>query len=133
MKTLALALAALSLAAAPVLAADPVQGLWKTRPDDNGNVGYIRIAPCGAKLCGVLVKSFQPDGKPLKSDNIGKKIVWDMVPEGQGQYDKGKVWSPDRDKTYDSRMTLKSDGLHVKGCILGGWICRDGGVWTRVK
>ena len=36
MKTFAFA-AALILAAGTAFAADPVEGLWKTKPDDNGN------------------------------------------------------------------------------------------------
>jgi len=121
---------ALLLAAAPALA-DPVEGLWRTARDDNGNSGQIAIAPCGEKFCGTLVKAFGPDGAERASDNIGKYIVWDMVPQGGGAYGDGKVWSPDRDKTYASKMVLSGDTLAVKGCVL--FICRDGGKWTRVK
>ncbi len=125
--------AAVTLLAAGAAQADPADGLWKTKPDDNGHFGYIQMAPCGEKLCGTLVKSFDKDGKPMKSDNIGKQIVWDMVPEGDGRYDKGKVWAPDRDQTYSAHMVLAGDSLTVAGCILGGLICRNGGAWTRVK
>jgi len=118
------------LLAAPALA-DPVEGLWKTAKDDNGNYGYIKVAPCGNRICGVLVKSFNPDGSVFDSPNIGKKIVWDMVPRGDGNYGGGKIWSPDRDKTYKSKMRLKGNALSVEGCIL--FICRDGGTWTRIN
>ena len=117
------------LMAGPVLA-DPVEGIWKTKPDDNGHFGHVQIAPCAEKFCGVLMKAFDGDGAVVQSDNIGKQIIWDMVAEGGGYYDSGKVWSPDRDKTYKSNMTLTGDSLAVKGCVLG--ICRDGGTWTRV-
>jgi len=129
MKNLAM-IAALMLLAVPVLA-DPVEGVWKTRPDDNGNFGHVQVAPCGAKICGVLVKAFDNSGAPVDSPNVGKRIIWDMVAEGDGYYAGGKIWSPDRDKTYNSNMTLKGDSLGVKGCVLG--ICRDGGTWTRVN
>jgi len=123
-----------ALLATPAFAADPLVGTWQTKKDDNGNYGYIQIAPCGAKLCGTLIKSFDSKGAPMKSDNIGKKIVWDMVPTGGGHYGNGKVWSPDRDKTYDSKLALHDGNkLDVSGCILGGFICRNGGTWTRVK
>ncbi len=118
------------LAATPALA-DPVEGLWKTRPLDDGNYGYIEIAPCGDRICGILVKAFDSSGAERPSDNIGKKIVWDMVARGDGYYDSGKIWAPDRDKTYNSNMTMQGDSLAVKGCWLG--ICRDGGTWTRVN
>lgn len=111
--------------------ADPVEGMWRTEPDDNGNTGNIQIAPCGDRICGVLVQAFDGGGAIMASDNIGKQIIWDMIPEGEGYYDGGKVWSPDRNKTYKSNMTLTGDSLTVKGCVLG--ICRNGGTWARVK
>ena len=125
-----------SLAAAAILVAgsafaDPVEGLWKTKPDDNGNFGHIQIKPCGPAFCGTLVKSFDSAGKDMKSPNVGKRIIWDMMAKGDGAYADGKVWSPDRDKTYNSKMQLSGNGLAIKGCVLG--ICRDGGTWTRVK
>ncbi|WP_128513787.1 DUF2147 domain-containing protein [Tabrizicola thermarum] len=111
--------------------ADPVVGVWQTRKDDNGNFGHVEIKPCGKAFCGVLIKAFDKDGKPRPSDNIGRKIVWDMVPYPDGLYDDGKIYSPDRDKTYNGDMQLSGDSLKVRGCVLG--ICRDGGTWTRVK
>ena len=121
---------ALVLAAGMVLA-DPVEGLWQTRKDDNGNFGHIEVKPCGPKFCGTLIESFDAEGAPLDSPNNGRQIVWDMVAYPDGLYDDGKVYSPDRDKTYNADMTLSGDKLAVRGCVLG--ICRDGGTWTRVK
>ena len=127
--TLAAALMAL---AAPAFAADPVEGVWRTRPDDNGNFGHVRIAPCGAKLCGTLVRAFNGQSQEIESPNIGRQIVWDMVAEGEGRYGNGKVWAPDRDKTYRSKMELSGDTLAVSGCVLGGMVCRDS-AWTRER
>lgn len=111
--------------------ADPVEGVWQTRKDDNGNFGHVEIAPCGPAFCGVLVRAFDGAGKQIESPNVGKRIVWDMVPYTDGLYDGGKIYSPDRDKTYNGDMTLAGDRLSVRGCVLG--ICRDGGTWQRVK
>ena len=111
--------------------ANAVFGTWKTIPDDNGNFGHIKVAQCGSKICGTLVKSFDSDGKQVSSEHFGKKIIWDMKTAGNGSYAGGKVWSPDRDKTYNSKMTLSGNSLKIKGCIFG--ICRDGGTWTRVQ
>ncbi|MES2433636.1 MAG: DUF2147 domain-containing protein [Pseudomonadota bacterium] len=122
--------AALSFGASATLA-DPVEGVWKTKPDDNGDFGYVQIKPCGAMFCGTLIKAFDSSGKVRPSVNIGKKIVWDMVAYPDGLYDDGQIWSPDRDKTYNSDMTLAGDKLSVRGCVIG--ICRDGGTWSRVK
>jgi uncharacterized protein (DUF2147 family) len=110
--------------------AEPLLGTWRTAPDDNGNTGLIEVAPCGQQLCGTLVKSFDGSGKEMASPNTGKMIISETVNAGGGSY-KGKVWSPDRDKTYNSRLELAGDTLKVSGCVLG--ICRDGGSWTRVK
>lgn len=111
--------------------ADPVEGVWQTKKDDNGNFGHVEIKPCGAAFCGVLVKAFDGAGKEIDSPNIGRKIVWDMVAYADGLYDDGKIYSPDRDKEYNGDMTLAGNNLSVRGCVLG--ICRDGGTWKRVK
>ncbi|HQU69877.1 MAG TPA: DUF2147 domain-containing protein [Albidovulum sp.] len=124
--------AAAVLFSATAAYADPVEGLWKTKPDDNGKFGHVQIVPCGAKICGTLVKAFDETGKEVSSPNVGKKIVWDMVPEGDGAYGSGKVWAPDRDKTYNSKMALSGNTLSVSGCVLGGMICRASD-WSRVK
>ena len=129
MKTLALSFA--MLLAAGSAFADPVEGMWKTKPDDNGNFGHIDVKPCGPAFCGTLVTAFDGSGAEIDSPNVGKRIIWDMVAYGEGVYDDGQIWSPDRDKTYNSEMKLTGNTLAVKGCVLG--ICRDGGTWTRVK
>ncbi|MFN3994253.1 MAG: DUF2147 domain-containing protein [Tabrizicola flagellatus] len=129
MKVFALA-AALAIFGGAALA-DPVEGVWQTRKDDNGKYGHVQIKPCGKAFCGTLIKAFDSDGKEIDSPNIGKRIVWDMVAYPDGLYDDGKIWSPDRDKTYNGDMTLKGNSLSVRGCVLG--ICRDGGTWKRVK
>ena len=54
-----------------------------------------------------------------------------MEAQGSGAYSGGKVYSPDRDKTYNSKMQLSGNKLAVSGCVLG--ICRDGGTWTRLN
>lgn len=129
-RTFALAVAGLMMMAGAAVA-DPLEGIWKTKPDDNGNFGHVQIKACGAAFCGTLIKSFDPAGKEMKSENTGKRVVWDMKPYAGGLYDDGKVWSPDRNKTYDADLTLAGDSLAVRGCVIG--ICRNGGTWMRVK
>ncbi|MDZ7906609.1 MAG: DUF2147 domain-containing protein [Cypionkella sp.] len=78
----------------------------------------------------MLVKGVNTAGEVATSGgNIGKRIVWDVAPRGDGLYDGGKIWSPDRDKTYSAKLQLSGNALAVSGCVLG--ICRDGGTWTR--
>ncbi|MBP0481163.1 DUF2147 domain-containing protein [Sagittula sp. M10.9X] len=114
--------------AAGLAAADPLEGTWQTAQDDNGHFGLIEVKPCGPALCGKLVRSFDSSGKQIKSANTGRTIISETVPSGNGQY-KGKVYSPDRDKTYNSKLELSGDKLKVSGCVLG--ICRNGGTWVR--
>jgi uncharacterized protein (DUF2147 family) len=122
--------AALVIMGAGGAMAEPLLGTWRTAPDDNGNTGLIEVAPCGPQLCGTLVKSFDGSGKEMGGPNIGRQIISETVASGAGSY-KGKVWAPDRDKTYNSRLELSGDTLKVSGCVMG--ICREGGSWTRVK
>ena len=111
--------------------ADPLYGLWKTIPDGSGNFGHIKIQDCDGTICGLLIKSFDADGKSVKSDSIDKRIIWNITPEGGGKYGGGKIWALDRDKTYAAKLQLEGDKLKVSGCVFV--ICRDGGTWIRVK
>ena len=124
------ALAAVLIIGATGAFADPVHGTWQTSPDDNGNFGHIEMSACGAASCGVLVRAYDGAGKQVQSDRVGQRIVWDMVAKGGGAYGNGKVYAPDRDKTYNSKMTLSGEFLKVEGCVLG--ICR-GNTWKRVN
>lgn len=130
MTRFAAAIAALVLGAGAA-AADPIEGTWQTTRDDNGNFGHIEVGPCpgnAAQYCGTLVRSFDSSGNAISSENIGRMIISQAEPQGGGEY-RGKIYAPDRDRTYNSRMTLNGNSLSVSGCVLG--ICRDGGTWTR--
>jgi uncharacterized protein (DUF2147 family) len=127
MKKLAFTIAAV-IGLASAAYADDLEGRWSTPADDNGNRGLVEVAPCGAALCGTLIASFDPSGAQFASPNVGRQIIFDTVAQGEGAYT-GQVWSPDRDKTYNSRLQLAGDTLAVSGCVFG--ICRDGGTWTR--
>ena len=126
--------AAFATLATGAFAADPVDGIWKTQAGDTGGYLHVSMGSCGSAICGTIDTAFDKDGnEQLNYENLGKQIIWDMVPEGDGSYDNGKVWAPDRDKTYNSKMTLDSQNkLTVKGCVAGGLVCR-GQVWTRVQ
>ena len=120
------ALAAVALAA-PALA-DPVEGIWKTEVDD-GAYAHVTIVPCGQLLCGSISRTFNAGGE-FKSPNIGKQLVWDMAPGGDGAYGGGKIWQPSTGKIYRSKMALSGDVLKVSGCV--GPICKKQ-TWSRVK
>ena len=128
MKRITLALAGL-LVSAGIVAADPVEGVWKTEVDD-GAFAHIQMAPCGAAYCGVIAKTFNASGE-YQSENLGKKLVIDMVPNGDGSY-AGSVWRPSNNKIYIGKMTLNGNKLKLKGCVAGGLIC-SGQNWVRVQ
>lgn len=126
--TIATALAALSLSTG--LAHADISGVFQTAPNDDGNVGHVEFYDCGALTCGKLIRSYNGNGQPIESANIGKNIVWDMAADGSGKWSKGRIWDPGADKTYRSKMELSGDKLKVSGCI--GPICRAN-TWVRVK
>ncbi|MBZ8118955.1 DUF2147 domain-containing protein [Roseovarius sp. LXJ103] len=130
MNRILMSAAAVVLSATAALAADPLEGTWRTAPDDNGHTGLINVAPCGAALCGTLMKAFDGTGAEVASENIGRQIISETMAKGDGAY-KGKVYAPDRDKTYNSKLQLSGNTLAVSGCVLG--ICRNGGTWTKVE
>lgn len=128
----ALVLAAALAGATPAPAAgpDPVLGTWATEPGDSGRTAHVEIVPCGATICGTLARAFDSAGRPLATDTLGRRMIWDMVPAGDGRYEGGRIWAPDRDKTYRARMRLSGDLLTVSGCV--GPLCRSQ-TWRRVR
>ena len=116
--------------ASQAFAADPVLGLYKTQPGDSGNYAHVEIYECEGEICGVIRKAFDGAGTELDSDTVGKRMIWGMKPQGEGEYAKGKIWAPDRDKTYKSKMELAGSKLTVSGCV--AFICRSQ-VWTKMK
>lgn len=128
MRKLALLAIACVFAAGAALA-DPVEGVWRTEVDD-GAYAEITVAACGPFICGTITAAYNEDGSTRESPNVGKQIVWDMVPGGDGSYGSGKIWRPSNGKTYRSKMAVTGDTLKVSGCI--GPIC-SGQTWTRVK
>ncbi|MFN6978577.1 MAG: DUF2147 domain-containing protein [Gemmobacter sp.] len=120
--------AALITIAAPA-AADPVLGVWQTQPDD-GAYAHVTMAPCGGAICGKITKTFNASGE-YRSPNIGKTLVIDMKPEGNGRY-AGQVWRPSNDKVYRGKIELAGNTLKLAGCVAGGLICSSQ-TWARVK
>jgi len=106
-------------------------GVWKTQPKDDGRYLHVEIAPCaeGAPtLCGTTIGAFAG----ASQNSVGKRIFWDMAPDGEGAWRGGEIWAPDDDKTYSGKLRMHGDGLEISGCVLGGLICR-GQDWTRVN
>ena len=109
--------------------ADPALGLWKTEVDD-GAYAHVQISPCGANVCGTIVKSFNETGE-YASPNMGKQIVREMSHTGGGAYE-GEVWRPSNDKIYIGKMQVNGTKLTLKGCVAGGLFCASQ-QWSKVN
>jgi uncharacterized protein (DUF2147 family) len=112
--------------------ADPVEGVWRTQANDEGNFADVRIAPCGGALCGRMVTSYDASGRPIVGPHEGALIVEGMSPSGGGAYGGGTITDPQAGRTYGARMSLAGDALRVSGCLAGGLLCRSQ-TWQRVR
>lgn len=120
--------ALLFLLPAPLTRAEPLLGLWLTRPDMKGQVAHVRAAPCGVAICGTILRAYDRRGRPVVTPNVGKRIFWNMRPVAPGLYH-GRGWLPLRDVEFDSEIQVDGTRLTVRGCI--GPVCQSQ-VWTRL-
>ncbi len=137
MKTIFAILATIALAA-PVFAAQPVTGQWLTQDKD----AIVEIAPCGASLCGKVVKFLKtpPQGidqrdtrnpdKSLRSRKLlGLPVLTGFKQDGDEW--RGSIYDPKKGKTYRSLLQRQTNGkLQVKGCI--GPFCQSQ-IWTKAN
>lgn len=128
--------AAILALAAPLSAAEPIDGLWTTAE----KTGQVRIADCGGTRCGRLAKFLvvPPQGADQRDTNnpdkalrtrrlLGLPILTGFRPDGAVW--RGTIYDPKSGKSY--RAILKRAGrdrLEVKGCI--GPFCQTQ-VWRR--
>ena len=122
--------------------ADPV-GTWLTE----GGKSHIKIAKCGAALCGTIVWLKEPNdpdtGKPKTDKNntdsgkrnrplMGVQIVLGMKPNGTDKW-AGQVYNAEDGKTYTGNITYSGgNSLTLQGCALGGLVCK-GQTWTKAN
>lgn len=120
-------LLALALVIPSFATSGTLSGVYQTEPGDSGGVLHVEMAPCAddaALTCGTILRAYDKDGvQDSAYEHLGKPIVWAMPDKGNNKWGKGKIWAPDRDKTYDSHMALEGNILKVKGCI--AFICRN--------
>ncbi len=133
-RTIVIAATAAVILSASAAAAD-ITGTWLS---ESGQT-KVRIAPCGAKMCGIVVwakgnpKDSQNPKASLRSRPVkGIRMIWNITSSGGGQYT-GKLYNYKDGKTYDGKVSEQgADKLKLSGCVLGGIICR-GQVWTRAN
>ena len=100
------------LAAVAAMAAEPIEGNWKTASGETA-----AIAECGGGFC-ITVKTGRYAGKA-----IGRL-------EGSGGSYDGTITDPAEDKTYSGSGTVSGGTLRLKGCVLKV-LCKSQ-TWTRL-
>lgn len=128
MRTLIMAAMCAALAGSAA-AQDAALGVWQTEVDD-GAFAHVTMSPCGAAVCGVISRTFDDTGE-YQSENLGKTLVIDMMPTGDGGYE-GSVWRPSNDKIYIGKMDVAGDTLRLRGCVAGGLLCSSQ-TWQRIN
>jgi uncharacterized protein (DUF2147 family) len=116
------------IAAGPADARSPIEGRWA-----KGKL-QIDIKPCGAAMCGTVVKaSAKQQAKAERgsgTDLIGATLIRDIRPTGPKTYH-AKVFLADRNMNASGKiLQISSDRLKVSGCVLA-FICKSSS-WTRV-
>ena len=117
--------AAMTLAAAPAFAADPVEGEWLTQ----ASTAKVKISPCAARpdrMCGLVSwmkapsnDTKNPDAALRSRPILGMALIRDFKQAASGRWTGGKIYDPESGKTYDSKISVKANGtLKVEGCIL---------------
>lgn len=119
-------------------AATPVLGKWMTAERDS----IVEIAPCGATLCGRVLRILKPRADnpqsldrnnpdpALRNRSIqGINILSGFVDNGSSW--KGQIYDPKSGKTYKSYLTRNPDGtLKVQGCV--AFLCQTF-QWTAAR
>ena len=130
-------LLALAIFPAKAIAApQPITGRWST---DDGKA-IVEIMPCGAKVCGRVVRLLiqEPPGgqrdernpdKAKRSRKVeGMQIYWDLAADGAVW--KGRGYSPEDGRYYKANLRANGNKLTLKGCV--SVFCKTI-TWTRMK
>lgn len=137
MSRVALAFTALAVAA-PLSAAEPIDGAWITQEKS----GVITVGDCGATKCGRLSKFLEtpPQGADQRDVNnpnaklrsrklLGMPILTGFKADGD-QW-RGTIYDPKSGKSYRSIVRRRNaTTLEVKGCI--GPFCQTQ-LWKRAN
>lgn len=111
------------------ISADPALGTWQTQADKKGQIAHVEVTRCDGALCGDIVRAYDAQGNRITTENIGKRVFWNVKPT-IGQEYKGRAWVPAHDREYAAKMELQGERLKVSGCL--GPVCQSQ-VWARVE
>jgi uncharacterized protein (DUF2147 family) len=109
-------------------------GTWQ-RADGTSRV---RVAPCGASLCGTITwtdaprtDQHNPDPALRSRSTVGVRVFFDMRPNGENRWS-GQAYNPEDCRTYAGNMSVSGSTLTTQGCVMGGIICRST-TWSRMN
>lgn len=101
----------------------------------------VRIAPCGERLCGTVVRVLAKGARvPLADVNnpdrslrshplVGLQVLTGFVRDGSS-WTGGRAYDPKTGRSYKARLAPAGDGsLTVTGCIL--FLCKSQS-WARL-
>jgi len=111
----------------PLAAFADITGNWMSEKNDEGKQISVEIYICGEQICGKITDVHNSDNTSI----IGTEIIEGMNKKSDTRYSGGRIYAPDTEKWYKSKIKVKDqDTLKVSGCVAGGIICR-GQIWTR--
>ncbi|WP_333605847.1 DUF2147 domain-containing protein [Novosphingobium sp.] len=112
-----------------------VYGRWLT--DDRS--GVIQIEPCGATICGTLVRVLDPTAPTHDINNPDPKLrirplvgmtILSGLKRADGRWRGGQAYDPKAGRIYRAAIAVgPSARLNVTGCIL--FLCQTRH-WTRI-
>jgi uncharacterized protein (DUF2147 family) len=109
-----------------------LEGHWR---NPKGSV-VVRVTPCGNAYCGTVVEASDKAKATARKGGtpnlVGTRILSGMKATGDGTF-KGLAFDPKRNIRAPATIRLLGGStLVVKGCVLGGIICKEQR-WTRVS
>lgn len=121
---------------------DKILGIWLS---ENKN-GKIQIYKAGNKYFGKLIwgrTMYEADGVTSKKDtknsdesmrnrNLKDMVILTNMEYDDGEWTDGKVYDPEKGKTYSCTMKLNGNQLNLRGYVGVSLLGRTS-VWTRVQ
>ncbi len=123
-------LALIMFAQAGALPASDIRGEWI----NDRRTAVVSIADCSFGLCGTIVWSAPVARRDAARGGTpelnGKTVMMGLVPTAAQRW-RGKLFLPDQNRIVSARIELNlEDQLRVRGCELGGLVCRTQ-TWSR--
>ena len=129
----ALGLWALGLLAAAGATGAEIEGTWRTQ---SGNLD-VEIKPCGAALCGTVVKVLgnasmaRPGQAMADKPGLGLVLLSNFLPAADGTWE-GFIYDRESVQTYRCNLALDGEGRLVVLGYLGYHALGRSQLWTRV-